>query len=190
MLSLHSLNNPSSEPIPLLILLTKSDLVLSSSRRPTTSSSTSSTSDKTLSLSLDRAKLSLAREMERRRLSASTNSTGSNSRGRLEGLEPIPSSSTSQSLFTQIWKSLTGSHNTSTLSTTTTSGGGGKGLPTDEAEILSEGDAFLFEGTFDWNKLGLEINWDWSGGEIGSGGNGGGGSGGEGVWKWCEEVVG
>lgn len=139
---------------PLLILLTKSDQLSS-----TTSSSTP-TKPKSLSLTLDRAKQSLSRELERRRVSSSA---GIRSAGaKLEGLESIPTGASNSSFF----KSILSTIGLGSPTTTTGTGEGGdsaKGLPSDEAEILSNEDAFLFEGTFEWEKvenaLGIEIKW-------------------------------
>lgn len=193
LLSIHTTNSPSSNPKPLLILLTKSDLVLSSTRRPTTTSTASTTSDsKTLSLSLERAKLSLGREMERRRIGSSSLGAKRSGGGRLEGLEAITTTSTPihSNPFIAFYRSFLKQKTNVTLGV---GGGSSKVLPTDEAEILEE-DAFPFEGSFDWDKLGLEISWAWSSAAVNGTGTGVGsekkvGIGGDCIWNWVEEVL-
>jgi hypothetical protein len=136
---------------PLLILLTKSDLLSSSSSTPT--------KPKSPSLTLDRAKQSLARELERRR---AVSSVGISSAGaKLEGLESIPTGASNSSFFGSILASIGLGSPTST--TGTTSENSVEGLPSDEAELLANEDTFLFEGAFEWEKvesaLGIEIKW-------------------------------
>lgn len=171
LLSLLSLLSAFSNipPPPLLILLTKSDLF------PKRTTSTTATDVKAHSQMLDRAKQSFAREMERRRISATSATTSAGAR--LEGLEPIASSSSptsTTSILKNIWKTISGDSNSSTISQST------KGLPSDEAEILLE-DAFPFEGTFDWEKLGVEITW-----AVGSAK--GGPEGLDEIWEWVERI--
>lgn len=95
----------------------------------------------------------------------------------MEGLEAIASSSSSTSptsILKNIWKIISGEASSSTISQNT------RGLPSDEAEILLE-DAFPFEGTFDWDKLGVDITW-----AVGS--TKGGPEGLDGIWEWVERI--
>lgn len=69
--------------------------------------------------------------------------------------------------------------------TTTITGESAAGLPEDEAEVLDRGEAFGFEGTFEWAKveeaLGVRVKWavgSVKGGEKGTGE----------VWEWVEEL--
>ena len=150
LISLLSSRRPSASLPPLLILLTKSDLLTAS-----TSSSTP-TKPKSPSLTLDRAKQSLARELERRRAASSAGITSAGAK--LEGLEAIPTGASNSSIFKSILSALGLG-----APTTTTSTEGVEGLPSDEADLLSNEDAFPFEGSFEWEKiekgLGIEIKW-------------------------------
>lgn len=175
LLSLLSLqaSNTSSPPPPLLILLTKSDLIsptpsgVAASLSPNTP-----TAPKSLSLTLDRARQTLLREMERRRLASvpSTLSAGA----RLEGLEALPTNATSSTLFSNLMV-LVGLGGKSKKVVT-----GGKGLPSDEAEVLGN-EAFNFEGTFAWDKL--EVNVTWALGSVKNGESGVGA-----VWEWVDDL--
>lgn len=176
---------------PLLILLTKSDMSGSSSLANAsggTASPSSSSSNKARSpmLALERAKQSLLRELERRRLASTgaggaagtpagaSGSTPLSAGAKLEGLEAIPSSSSSSNSsqgFIQSFLSLFGLGNSSTSSGIATlsepiAASSMTGLPTDENEILSTAaeDVFAFEGSAEWDKLanavgGVEIQW-------------------------------
>ncbi|SCV69481.1 BQ2448_2501 [Microbotryum intermedium] len=124
------------EPPPLLILLAKSDLV----------------SGKSASLTLDRARQSLAREMERRRVASHTSSNRAGAR--LEGLDAIPTSPTSKSIL----QSILGLFGPGTAPPPLELEVAGVGLPSDEAEVLSI-DAFNFEGEFTWKKLDVPVEW-------------------------------
>lgn len=149
LLSLLSSRRPSASMPPLLILLTKSDLLTSST------SSSIPTKTKSPSLTLDRAKQSLARELERRRAASSAGITSAGAK--LEGLEAIPTGASNSSIF----KSILSAFGLGAPTTTTTESV--EGLPSDEAELLSNEDAFPFEGSFEWEKiekgLGIEIKW-------------------------------
>ncbi|KWU46385.1 hypothetical protein RHOSPDRAFT_31835 [Rhodotorula sp. JG-1b] len=183
LLALQSTRQPDLPP--LLILLTKSDMSGSSSLANasggTASPSSSSSSSKARSptLALERAKQSLLRELERRRL-ASTGAGGGapgtpaaagsaplSAGAKLEGLEAIPSSSSSsngaQGLI-RSFLSLFGLGNSSSSSSTSSgiatlsepiATSSMTGLPSDENEILSTAaeDVFAFEGSADWDKL-------------------------------------
>ena len=124
---------------PLLILLSKSDTL------PASAASAAS------SKIVDRAKLALARELDRRRLAA--RSAAASAGARLEGLEaPLASTAGSLSL-TGLWEALIGANQVAERPAVS--------LPSDEAEILS-GEAFAFEGAFEWQKLaetGVEVDW-------------------------------
>ncbi|SGY76720.1 BQ5605_C005g03510 [Microbotryum silenes-dioicae] len=124
------------DPPPLLILLAKSDLVPS----------------KSASLTLDRARQSLAREMERRRVASHTSSNRAGAR--LEGLDAIPASATSQSIL----QSIMGLFGLGTAPPPFEQEVAGVGLPSDEAEVLNIS-AFNFEGEFAWEKLDVQIEW-------------------------------
>ncbi|GAA5989142.1 hypothetical protein JCM10908_001180 [Rhodotorula pacifica] len=176
LLALHSARQPNLPP--LLILLTKSDLSSSSSSSTTTAAGKSRTSTSP-TLSLERAKQSLLRELERRRLastgaggvsSASTSAPGGNAPlsagAKLEGLEAIPSSSSSSGGSQGVLGSLLSLFGLGGSSTTSTTSAGiatllpdtnnaAGGLPSDENEILSlaSEDVFAFEGSADWDKL-------------------------------------
>jgi hypothetical protein len=134
---------------PVLILLTKSDLL-------TSSSSSTPTKPKSPSLTLDRAKQSLARELERRRAASSA---GMSSAGaKLEGLEAIPTGASNSSFF----KSILATFGLGSPTTTTGTSTSLEGLPSDEAELLANEDAFPFEGAFEWEKVEkslTEIKW-------------------------------
>ncbi|GAA5931673.1 uncharacterized protein JCM15063_001533 [Sporobolomyces koalae] len=152
LLSLLSNRRPSTAMPPLLILLTKSDLLNSGS-----SSSSTPTKTKSPTLTLDRAKQSLARELERRRaVSTVGNSTAG---AKLEGLEAIPTGASNSSVLSSILAAF--GFGASTVTTGTNENV--EGLPSDEAELLSNEHAFLFEGAFEWDKveraLGIEIKW-------------------------------
>ncbi|GAA6006545.1 hypothetical protein JCM11491_005000 [Sporobolomyces phaffii] len=155
LLSLLSNRRPATAMPPLLILLTKSDLLASSA----TSASTP-TKPKSPGLTLDRAKQSLARELERRR-AASTAGTSS-AGAKLEGLDAIPTGASNASFL----GSILATFGLGRPTTTATNGGnesGVEGLPSDEGELLANEDTFLFEGAFEWDKmaqaLGVEIKW-------------------------------
>ncbi|BGP30244.1 hypothetical protein JCM10296v2_001996 [Rhodotorula toruloides] len=190
---LNLLSSRRSRPLPpLLILLTKSDLSSSSSGGSTTSSPASKS--KSPSLSIDRAKQSLLRELERRRLAASGGggtSSGSSAPlsagAKLEGLDAIPGgSSASKGLVASLLSALG-------ISSSSSSPVGGtlpestSGLPSDESEILSlpEADAFAFEGQADWDKLeqavGVEIQWATASVKTGRDGV-------ERVYEWVDEL--
>ncbi|SCZ97222.1 BZ3500_MvSof-1268-A1-R1_Chr4-2g07069 [Microbotryum saponariae] len=124
------------DPPPLLILLAKSDRVPS----------------KSLSLTLDRARQSLAREMERRRVASHTSSNRAGAR--LEGLDAIPASATSQSILQLIM----GLFGLGSAPPPLEQEVAGVGLPSDEAEVLNIS-AFNFEGEFAWEKLDVQIEW-------------------------------
>ncbi|GAA5903971.1 uncharacterized protein JCM6883_002044 [Sporobolomyces salmoneus] len=133
---------------PILILLTKSDLLSSSATKP-----------KSPSLTLDRAKQSLSRELERRRAASSAGTTSAGAK--LEGLEAIPTGASNSSSF---FKALLSNLGLGASTTTTgTSESSSRGLPTDEAELLANEDVFSFQGAFEWEKiekaLGIEIKW-------------------------------
>ncbi|BGO89767.1 hypothetical protein NBRC10512_004419 [Rhodotorula toruloides] len=183
-----------SRPLPpLLILLTKSDLSSSSSAGGSTASSPAAKT-KSPSLSIDRAKQSLLRELERRRLAASGGggtSSGSSAPlsagAKLEGLDAIPAgSSSSKGLVASLLSALG-------ISSSSSSPVGGalpessSGLPSDESEILAlpEADAFAFEGQADWDKLeqavGVEIQWATASVKTGRDGV-------ERVYEWVDEL--
>ncbi|KDE04792.1 hypothetical protein MVLG_04756 [Microbotryum lychnidis-dioicae p1A1 Lamole] len=124
------------DPPPILILLAKSDLVPS----------------KSASLTLDRARQSLAREMERRRVASHTSSNRAGAR--LEGMDAIPASATSQSIL----QSIMGLFGLGTAPPPFEQEVAGVGLPSDEAEVLNIS-AFNFEGEFAWEKLDVQIEW-------------------------------
>ncbi|GAA6026831.1 hypothetical protein JCM8097_005892 [Rhodosporidiobolus ruineniae] len=154
---------------PVLILLTKSDTLSSS----TSSSSTASPASKTKSpsLTLDRAKQSLLRELERRRLAASgaSGAAAGGSGGKalsagakLEGLEAIPAGASSGGVVHTLLSSLglsSPSSSASPAGLTETAAG----LPSDEGEVLASDEAFAFEGVCEWDKLeraaGTQIGW-------------------------------
>ncbi|KAG0666697.1 hypothetical protein C6P46_004364 [Rhodotorula mucilaginosa] len=207
---------------PLLILLTKSDMSASSSSSlanasgGTASPSSSSSNNKARSptLALERAKQSLLRELERRRLAstgagggapgtpAAAGSTPLSAGAKLEGLDAIPSSSSSsngsQGLI-RSFLSLFGLGNSSSTSSgiatlsepiATSSM---TGLPSDENEILSTAaeDVFAFEGSADWDKLanavgGVEIQWKVASVVDGAGERGSEGV--RGVYEWVQEL--
>ncbi|BGP54055.1 hypothetical protein JCM8202_003055 [Rhodotorula sphaerocarpa] len=184
--ALHSARQPNLPP--LLILLTKSDLSGSSAASAAgTSSPSAASKSRSPALTLERAKQSLLRELERRRL-ASTGAGGSNSTrdgaassshgsvplsagARLEGLDAIPSSgSRSRSGFVPWLLSCLGLGDAAGTGGALSSSGGGErsssalssataGLPSDENEILSAAaeDVFAFEGTADWDKLAAAV---------------------------------
>lgn len=139
---------------PVLILLTKSDLL---STAP--SSSSTPTKAKSPTLALDRAKQSLARELERRRAASSAGATSAGAK--LEGLEAIPTGASNSSFLQTILASVGLAAPTTTTGATTENAS--RGLPSDEAELLANEDAFLFDGAFEWDKaeraLGVEIKW-------------------------------
>ncbi|BGP22973.1 signal recognition particle receptor subunit beta [Rhodotorula toruloides] len=187
------LSSRRSRPLPpLLILLTKSDLSSSTSGGSTTSSPASKTKSPTLSI--DRAKQSLLREIERRRLAASGGggtSSGSSAPlsagAKLEGLDAIPAGSSSSkglvaSLLTALGISSSSSSPVGSALPESTSG-----LPSDESEILSlpEADAFAFEGQADWDKLeqavGVELRWATASVKTGRDGV-------ERVYEWVDEL--
>ncbi|GAA5947458.1 hypothetical protein JCM3765_001686 [Sporobolomyces pararoseus] len=148
LLSLLSTRRPAAAMPPVLILLTKSDLLSSSSSTPT--------KPKSPSLTLDRAKQSLARELERRRTASSAGMTSAGAK--LEGLEAIPTGASNSSFFKSILSSIGLGSPTATTGVSESV----EGLPSDEAELLANEDAFPFEGAFDWDKVEnslTEINW-------------------------------
>lgn len=68
----------------------------------------------------------------------------------MEGLEAIPVAGGGgwfTSLFAPFWGS-----------NPVTSRPGGASLPSDESELLA-GDDLAFDGTWNWDKLGLDISW-------------------------------
>ncbi|GAA5950054.1 hypothetical protein JCM21900_001378 [Sporobolomyces salmonicolor] len=179
LLSLLSfLSSRRSAPLPsLLILLTKSDLLTSSTSTPT--------KPKSASLTLDRAKQSLARELERRR--AASAAGGTSAGAKLEGLDAIQTggSGSSSSAFKSLLAAL-GLLGSSASTTTTLITPGAAGLPSDEVEVLANEDAFAFEGAFEWGKveqtLGLEINWAAaSSKDVSEAGL-------DKVWEWVDEL--
>lgn len=179
LLSLLSLL-PSSRPSPpVLILLTKSDLLSSTAASGTASPSPSTTKPKSLSLTLDRARQSLAREMERRRLASASSSTLAGAGARLEGLEAIPASASSASLV----QTILGAFGMGSKSTSLGSGEAAVvGLPEDEAEVFDKGEAFGFEGSFEWSKLGeMGVKVEWAVSSVKAR---------EGTEKWWEWVEG
>ena len=178
------------------------------------SSSSSSSKARSPTLALERAKQSLLRELERRRL-ASTGAGGGapgtpaaagsaplSAGAKLEGLEAIPSSSSSsngaQGLI-RSFLSLFGLGNSSSTSSgiatlsepiATSSM---TGLPSDENEILSTAaeDVFAFEGSADWDKLanavgGVEIQWKVASVVEGAGERRADGVGG--VYEWVQDL--
>lgn len=192
------LSSRRSRPLPpLLVLLTKSDQ--SSSAPGGSAPSSPASKPKSPSLSIDRAKQSLLRELERRRLAASGGG-GSSSGGssaplsagaKLEGLDAIPagsSSSASRGLIASLLSAL----GLSWASSSSSPVGGAlpestSGLPSDESEILSlaEADVFAFEGHADWDKLaravGVEI--EWAAASVRAGG-----AGVERVYEWVDAL--
>ncbi|KAL8293064.1 hypothetical protein RQP46_000758 [Phenoliferia psychrophenolica] len=163
-LSLLSLlaTRTSSPPLPLLILLTKTDLL-----SPPTSSASAPPKPKSLALTLSRAKQSLARELERHRLAslASTTSAGA----QLEGLEAIPQGPGAAGGVQGVLKAFGAG----------APAGGEKGvLPSDEAEVLSA-EAFATDGPFEWEKVEGKVEW-----AVGSVKGGEGGV--DQVWEWIE----
>ncbi|CEQ39990.1 SPOSA6832_01581 [Sporobolomyces salmonicolor] len=179
LLSLLSfLSSRRSAPLPpLLILLTKSDQLTSSTSTPT--------KPKSASLTLDRAKQSLARELERRR--AASAAGGTSAGAKLEGLDAIQTggSGSSSSAFKSLLAAL-GLLGSSASTTTTLITPGAAGLPSDEVEVLANEDAFAFEGAFEWGKveqtLGLEINWAVaSSKDVSEAGL-------DKVWEWVDEL--
>lgn len=141
---LQSSSSRHSSPLPVLILLSKSDLGTSSSGANTT-------------VTLDRARQSLSRELERRRLASSTASASRSAGARLEGLEAIPSgaSGSSAGWFNAVLSAfgLGGASSSSLATSSIGTGTLSAGLPSDEAEVLASADAFPFEGAFEWDKL-------------------------------------
>ncbi|GAA6001128.1 hypothetical protein JCM10207_007425 [Rhodosporidiobolus poonsookiae] len=175
---------------PVLILLTKSDLLASSSSASSTASPVSKA--KSPALTLDRAKQSLLRELERRRLAAtgaggagSTGSAGAplSAGAKLEGLEAIPVGSSSRGAVGGLLASLglggASSAPSADLSETAA------GLPSDEGEVLANEDAFGFEGQCEWEKLeqvaGTQFRW--ATGSVRKGREGV-----ERVWEYVEEL--
>mgnify|MGYP006876462028 FL=1 len=178
------------------------------------SSSSSNNKARSPTLALERAKQSLLRELERRRLAstgagggapgtpAAAGSTPLSAGAKLEGLDAIPSSSSSsngsQGLI-RSFLSLFGLGNSSSTSSgiatlsepiATSSM---TGLPSDENEILSTAaeDVFAFEGSADWDKLanavgGVEIQWKVASVVDGAGERGSEGV--RGVYEWVQEL--
>ncbi|KAM0792177.1 hypothetical protein ACM66B_004874 [Microbotryomycetes sp. NB124-2] len=190
----------SAEPARLLILLSKADLVpalssSASSNVPTPSSTDSPVSpslavaSKSSTLALDRAKQSLAREMDRRRQATlgggtttgtSSSSTTQLAGAKLEGLDAIPVSSTSSTSFLQSILSKLGFGASGIASAASSSsapsalGRAQGGLPNDENEVLSNSElAFPFEGAFEWDKLKEFVEVQWAVASVGSIGGGG-----------------
>lgn len=168
LLSLLQSSRPSAPSLPVLILLSKSDLSASSAASTT--------------VTLDRAKQALARELERRRVASISSSRSAGAR--LEGLEAIPaapSSGGASSWFAGILSAFGIGSSNSTSALLDTSSRSSVGLPSDEAEILSSGEAFPFEGAFEWDKLAqsgvCEINWATGSAKKGDS---------DGLWRWVE----
>ncbi|GAA5901618.1 hypothetical protein JCM5296_003334 [Sporobolomyces johnsonii] len=183
LLSLLSLlSSRRSAPLPpLLILLTKSDLL-------TSSTASTPTKPKSASLTLDRAKQSLARELERRR--AASTAGGTSAGAKLEGLEAIQTGGGAGSSSSAVFKSLLAAlgllGSSASTTTTTLMTQGAVGLPSDEVEVLANEDAFAFEGAFEWAKveqaLGLEIKWAAaSSKDVSEAGL-------DKVWEWVDEL--
>lgn len=66
-----------------------------------------------------------------------------------------------------------------------------EGLPSDEAEVLEKGEAFAFEGGFEWEKMGeaVGVEVSWAQGSVKGGEKEkaeGAGKGLDGVWEWVE----
>ncbi|GJN88400.1 hypothetical protein Rhopal_001366-T1 [Rhodotorula paludigena] len=185
---------------PLLILLTKSDLAPSSS-----SSSSSSASSQ---LALDRARTTLLRELERRRLASSGSSSASASASsstlragssplsagaKLEGLDAIPLSGSAsggggRGLVGSLLASVGLGSSPSSSGAALDAAAHAAGLPSDESELLSVAadDVFAFEGAASWDKLvracgGVEVRW-----AVGSAKRGSEGV--RGVWEWVDEL--
>ncbi|GAA5996476.1 uncharacterized protein JCM10292_007636 [Rhodotorula paludigena] len=181
---------------PLLILLTKSDLA------PSSSSSASS------QLALDRARTTLLRELERRRLASSGSSSASASASsstlrtgssplsagaKLEGLDAIPLSSGGsggggRGLVGSLLASVGLGSSPSSSGAALDAAAHAAGLPSDESELLSVAadDVFAFEGAASWDKLvracgGVEVRW-----AVGSAKRGSEGV--RGVWEWVDEL--
>lgn len=173
-----------------MILLTKSDLASSSSSGTSAPSTpTSGTKPRSSTLTLDRAKQSLLRELEKRR-SASSGTTGRRSAAaRLEGLEAIPLSSSSSSPFNQVLITL----GLRSPAVSATVGETAEGLPSDESEVLERGgeDVWAFEGACEWEKVeratGVRLSWamgsakDKATEKVGADGL-------DGVWEWVEGI--
>ncbi|GAA5871679.1 hypothetical protein JCM8547_007115 [Rhodosporidiobolus lusitaniae] len=188
-LSLLSSLSARQQSLPsVLILLTKSDLLTSSS---TSSTASPAAKSKSPTLTIDRAKQSLLRELERRRLAASGASSssalgGSSARlsagAKLEGLDAIPSGSSSSSGGLLSSLGLGGSFSSSSGAAL---GETKAGLPTDETEVLANEDVWAFEGAAEWEKLervaGTTFEW-----KVGSAKKGKGVEGVEGVWEFVE----
>ncbi|BGP14046.1 hypothetical protein JCM10213_002341 [Rhodosporidiobolus nylandii] len=151
---------------PVLVLLTKSDTLSSTSASSTASPSAKA---KSPTLTLDRAKQSLLRELERRRLAASgaggasSTETGTplSAGAKLEGLEAVPTGASSaggvSGLLSSLGLSSSSGAGAPQLSETAA------GLPSDEGEVLANEEAFGFEGAVEWEKLeraaGTEFTW-------------------------------
>ncbi|GAA5987689.1 hypothetical protein JCM5350_008069 [Sporobolomyces pararoseus] len=151
LLSLLSTRRPAAAMPPILILLTKSELLSSSS-------SSTPTKPKSPSLTLDRAKQSLARELERRRTASSSSGGMASAGAKLEGLEAIPTGASNSSFLKSILSSIGLGSPTATTGISETV----EGLPSDEGELLANEDAFPFEGAFEWEKVEkslTEIKW-------------------------------
>lgn len=152
----------SQPPLPLLILLTKTDLLSPPASAGTTAK------PKSLALALSRAKQSLARELERHRQAslASTTSAGA----RLEGLEAIPQGPGAVAGGVK-----------GVLKAFGAGAGTEKGiLPSDEAEVLSA-EAFATDGPFEWEKVDGTVSW--AAGSV-KGGEGGVDQ----LWDWVDEL--
>ncbi|KAK4053693.1 hypothetical protein OIV83_001349 [Microbotryomycetes sp. JL201] len=223
--------NRSHEPARLLILLSKADLVpaLSASAASTTASSTlASATDspvspsiaaaaKSSTLAVDRAKQSLAREMDRRRQATFGTSIGANSASlsnrqlagaKLEGLDAIPTSSSSSSSGGSLIQSILSRLGLASSGSGIASGpvvgaSSTVGLPNDENEVLGNSElAFPFEGSFEWDKLKEYVDVQWAVASVGSIGGAVGGAAGnnsgstklfkpaqlDGLWQWIEQL--
>ncbi|KAK4048705.1 hypothetical protein OIO90_005698 [Microbotryomycetes sp. JL221] len=166
-----------AQPIKLLILLSKTDLV------PALSSTNSTDTKNTTSLTIERAQQTLLRELEKRRQATSSSTTGlkqQSAGAKLEGLEPINlSTSSTRSFFespVSYILSTLGLNAPSSSSISSSSGGlntttsTNEGLPSDENELLSNSDvAFPFEGQFsEWTKLSDYVDVEWALASVGT----------------------
>lgn len=152
--------SPRASQPKLLIFLNKFDLVSA----PTGLSTPTKAPTTTASLTT-RAKTSLERELDRRRVASSTSTSGSNAGARLDGLEKISVGASSSSALSSI-RSLDALKEflITLLAPSSMSVAASTVLPTDEAEVLSHDDQlFCFEGPFTWEKLsensGVDVEW-------------------------------